>query len=170
MFLYVAFILSHLPKECKKKYLTAQTKCDIVYIQHTQYIQREGVKLEILIANNGTPIYQQIIDQTRQLILQGKLREGDALPSMRQLAKDLRISLITTKRAYEELETMGLLVTMAGKGCFVGGASPEKLAEEHRLLMEQGLTAAANEARLGGVTQQAFLEMASLLYGGQGEE
>ncbi|MEG0542479.1 MAG: GntR family transcriptional regulator, partial [Angelakisella sp.] len=93
--------------------------------------------MEILLSNtSGVPIYQQIVTQVRQMIMNGALTEGDSLPSMRLLAKELRISVITTKRAYEELESMGLLVSVAGKGCFVGGASPERLVQEQRLELQ----------------------------------
>ena len=75
--------------------------------------------MDILISNScGRPIYQQIYDQVKNAILSGELREGDMLPSIRALAKDLRISVITTKRAYEELEQGGYIYTAAGKGCF----------------------------------------------------
>lgn len=98
------------------------------------------------------------------MIMQGELQEGDALPSMRLLAKELRISLITTKRAYEELETMGLLVTVGGKGCFVGGASPEKLRAEQRRELENYLGRAAETAREGGISLTEAQEMLKRLY------
>lgn len=143
----------------------------ILYIYSIHSVARkEGLELEIIISQSGGPIYQQIIDQTRRLILQGSLQQGDPLPSMRQLARDLRISLITTKRAYEELESMGLLVTVAGKGCFVGNASPQRLAQEHWRLMEESLAAAAAEARQGGVSPEDFVQRAAALYGGHEEE
>ena len=76
--------------------------------------------MDIIIRNSGgIPIYDQITRQVKGLILRGELREGEALPSMRLLAKELRISVITTKRAYEELERDGFLTTIPGKGCFV---------------------------------------------------
>ena len=80
--------------------------------------------MDILISNScGRPIYQQIYNQVKNAILSGELREGDMLPSIRALAKDLRISVITTKRAYEELEQGGYIYTAAGKGCFVSQKS-----------------------------------------------
>ncbi|MBR6353575.1 MAG: GntR family transcriptional regulator, partial [Oscillospiraceae bacterium] len=76
--------------------------------------------MTILIDNkSGQPIYEQIVEQIREQILMGTLGADEALPSIRSLAKDLRISVITTKRAYEELEQEGFLYTVAGKGCFV---------------------------------------------------
>lgn len=88
--------------------------------------------MDILISNScGRPIYQQIYDQVKNAILSGELREGDMLPSIRALAKDLRISVITTKRAYEELEQGGYIYTAAGKGCFVSQKSSGMVYEEH---------------------------------------
>ena len=76
--------------------------------------------MDIIISNSGdTPIYDQITRQIKSLILRGSLAEGEALPSMRLLAKELRISVITTKRAYEELERDGFITTVPGKGCFI---------------------------------------------------
>ena len=76
--------------------------------------------MDIIISNHSDePIYAQIENQIKAMIMQSKLKAGDALPSMRSLAKDLRISLITTKRAYEDLEQDGFITTVAGKGCFV---------------------------------------------------
>lgn len=87
--------------------------------------------MDIIISNSGgVPIYEQITRQMKGLILRGDLREGEALPSMRLLAKDLRISVITTKRAYEELEREGFLTTVPGKGCFVAARDLELVREE----------------------------------------
>ena len=84
--------------------------------------------MDIIISNSGgVPIYEQITRQMKGLILRGDLREGEALPSMRLLAKDLRISVITTKRAYEELEREGFLTTVPGKGCFVAARDLERV-------------------------------------------
>lgn len=80
---------------------------------------------------SGQPIYDQITSQIKALILSGELKTGDALPSMRALAKDLRISVITTKRAYEELERDGFIETVPGKGSFVAQANLELIREEH---------------------------------------
>ena len=80
--------------------------------------------MDIILTNaGGQPIYDQIVSQVKAQILSGKLKEGDALPSLRALAKDLRISVITTKRAYEELEREGFIVSLTGKGSFVAGAN-----------------------------------------------
>lgn len=80
---------------------------------------------------SGAPIYDQIYSQIKDAILSGQVTEGEALPSIRALAKDLRISVITTKRAYDELENEGFLYTLPGKGCFVAERSTELLREEN---------------------------------------
>ena len=80
-------------------------------------------------SKSGTPIYDQIVRQIRDQIVDGTLREDDALPSIRSLAKDLKISVITTKRAYEELEKEGFLYTVPGKGCFVARKNVDRLRE-----------------------------------------
>ena len=97
-----------------------------------------------LFLNNqsSAPIYEQIYTQLKNLILSGELPEDTALPSIRALAKDLRISVITTKRAYEELERDGLIYTLAGKGSFVAARNQELLREEHLREIEQHFRAA----------------------------
>lgn len=80
---------------------------------------------------SGAPIYDQIYSQMKDAILSGQVTEGEALPSIRALAKDLRISVITTKRAYDELESEGFIYTLPGKGCFVAERSTELLREEN---------------------------------------
>ena len=92
----------------------------------------------IKISNGGgVPIYEQIVSQLKAKIISGELQEGDALPSMRLLAKELRISVITTKRAYEELEREGFIVSMTGKGSFVAGKDLEFVREEHLRQIEE---------------------------------
>ena len=121
--------------------------------------------MNIIIRNEGDPpIYEQIVTQVKGAILTGELAAGEALPSMRLLARELRISLITTKRAYEELEREGFVVTVPGRGSFVAAANWELLREEHRRRMEEHLTAAAAAARMGGVSRAELLEVAGLLY------
>ena len=93
--------------------------------------------MDIVISNaSGKPIYEQITGQIKGMILSGVLLEGDALPSMRLLAKELRISVITTKRAYEELEQEGFIETVMGKGSFVAGRNMELIREEQLRLAE----------------------------------
>lgn len=105
--------------------------------------------MKILIDNkSGSPIYDQIYSQIKAQIISGELKEDDALPSIRNLAKDLRISVVTTKRAYDELEREGFIYTVAAKGCFVAPKNLELLREENlrqiELHMEQILKLAAS--------------------------
>ena len=96
--------------------------------------------MELVISNaSNLPIYEQIVEGIKRHIAAGELRAGDMLPSIRALAKDLRISVITTKRAYEELEREGLIVTAAGKGCFVAERSAEWLREDVLRRIEEHL-------------------------------
>lgn len=119
--------------------------------------------MHILIRNSSdAPIYEQIFGQIRDQILSGELKPGEALPSIRALAKDLRISVITTKRAYEELERAGYLVTVAGKGSFVAPQNLELLREAHLTEIEQHLRRAARLARGCGLTQGELEEMLAL--------
>ncbi len=121
--------------------------------------------MDIFISNtDGRPIYEQIVRQIKEQILSGKLEEGEMLPSMRLLAKELRISVITTKRAYEELEKEGFLVTMTGKGCFVARKNLELVREEQLRRAEEGLQAAVDAARVGNITMQELIEMLQTLY------
>ena len=103
--------------------------------------------MEIYIDNkSGTPIYDQIYTQIKNLILSGQLGEDSPLPSIRNLAKDLRISVITTKRAYDELEREGFIYTVAGKGCFVAPKNIELIREENLKKVEEYLQKAAELA------------------------
>ena len=123
--------------------------------------------MDIIISNSGdTPIYDQITRQVKGLILRGDLAEGEALPSMRLLAKELRISVITTKRAYEELERDGFLENVPGKGCFVAPQNRELLREAQLRKVEEKLTQAVEEARKGAFTLEELQEMLDLLYKG----
>ena len=108
---------------------------------------------------SGAPIYDQIYSQIKDAILSGQVTEGEALPSIRALAKDLRISVITTKRAYDELENEGFIYTLPGKGCFVAERSTELLREESLRKIEgymQEIRRLANACRL---TEQELDDM-----------
>ena len=124
-----------------------------------------GDHLNLIISNSsGKPIYEQITAQIKNSILSGELQEGEALPSMRALAKDLRISVITTKRAYEDLERDGFVVTVAGKGCFVAPRNLELMREEQRKQVEQTLEQAVEQAQAASITLEELQQMLSLLY------
>jgi len=125
--------------------------------------------MDIILSNSsGKPIYEQIADQVKEQILAGALSAGDALPSMRVLAKELRISVITTKRAYEELERDGFLENVPGKGCFVAPQNRELLREAQLRRVEDVLAQAVDEARKGGFSLSEMQELLTLLY--QGDE
>ena len=125
--------------------------------------------MDIILSNSsGKPIYEQIADQVREQILSGALSAGDALPSMRVLAKELRISVITTKRAYEELEKDGFLDNVPGEGCFVAPQNRELLREAQLRRVEDVLAQAVDEARKGGFSLSELQELLTLLY--QGDE
>ena len=126
-------------------------------------------EMDIIISNSsGKPIYEQILVQIREQIMNGALQEGEALPSMRLLARELRISVITTKRAYEELEREGFLQNIPGKGCFVAPQNRELLRESQLRRVEEHLTQAIEEGRKGGLRLEELTEMLNLLY--QGDE
>ena len=112
---------------------------------------------------SGIPIYQQIVDQLAQQIIAGTLPPDTALPSIRALAKDLKISVITTKRAYEELEARGCIYTMPGKGCFVRQPSPAVRQEAGLREIEQHLSAAWDLARQQNVSRREMQDMLELI-------
>ena len=121
--------------------------------------------MDIILTNaGGQPIYDQIVSQIKAQILSGKLKEGDALPSLRTLAKDLRISVITTKRAYEELEREGFIVSLTGKGSFVAGANTELIREEHLRRLEDHLREAISLSHLCGLDLDGLTSILSMLY------
>ena len=122
--------------------------------------------MDIIISNSGgVPICDQITRQMKGLILRGELKEGEALPSMRLLAKELRISVITTKRAYEELEREGFINTVPGKGCFVAPQNPELAREDALRRAEEHLSQAVDIAKTAGLTLSELTETLNLLYG-----
>ncbi|MFF2157909.1 GntR family transcriptional regulator [Paenibacillus chitinolyticus] len=118
----------------------------------------------ILSQSSGEPIYEQIRQQIQRQILQGELLPGEGLPSIRQLAKDLQISVITTKRAYEELEKEGLIDSVVGKGSFVSGLNREYIREQQLKQFEAKLAEAVREARQLGITVVETIETVKALY------
>lgn len=115
----------------------------------------------------GTPIYDQIYSQIKNEILSGKLRENDSLPSIRNLAKDLRISVITTKRAYDELEREGYIYTLPAKGCFVAPQNQELIREENLKKIEMYLDEIRKLALTCGLSKQDIIEMFNILEGNE---
>ncbi len=121
--------------------------------------------MDIILKNSSDePIYQQIVSQVKAQIMNGTLAAGDALPSMRTLAAQLRISVITTKRAYEDLERDGYIENYAGKGCFVKRQNTDFLREETVRQTEELLAKACEKARLCDLTLEEMKEMLELIY------
>ena len=120
--------------------------------------------MRILISNSSPdPIYEQIVRQIKGQIIAGELSEGEPLPSIRKLAHELQISVITTKRAYEELEKEGLIDTVGGKGTFVASQNQEFMREKRMKLVETKLSEALADARMLGVNFEELSEMLQLL-------
>ena len=121
--------------------------------------------MDILISNSsGVPIYEQIREQIKSQIMTWELKEGDALPSMRLLAKELKISIITTKRAYEDLERDGFIESFTGRGSFVKGINNDMVRENMRFAIQELLETAVDKALLGKVSLEELREMLELLY------
>ena len=133
---------------------------------YTVYIQYQERTMNIILSNNSNePIYAQIEAQVKQQIMSGELSPGDALPSMRTLAAQLRISVITTKRAYEELERDGFIENYAGKGCFVKQQNTDFLREEAVRQTEEMLGKVCEKARICGLSADELKEMIDIIYG-----
>ena len=123
--------------------------------------------MDIIISNaSGKPIYEQITSQMKNLILDGTLAEGTQLPSIRMLANDLKVSVITTKRAYADLEAQGFIETVPGKGSFVAGGNMELLREERLRRIEGLMAQAVDEAKAAGVSRDDLHDMLDLLLEG----
>ncbi len=121
--------------------------------------------MKIIISNSSPdPIYEQIAVQIKNQIISGELNEGEALPSIRKLAQQLQISVITTKRTYEELEKEGFIDTVGGKGCFVAMQNKELLLEKKKKIVEDKLSDAVIEAKMLGISLDELQEMLLLLY------
>lgn len=121
--------------------------------------------MNIIISNTSDePIYLQIVNQMKEQILKGQLTDSQALPSIRNLAKELNISVITTKRAYEELEKEGLIITVAGKGSYVAPLNREMLREAKLKMVEDALAEAVSTAKMAGLSLEELKEMLELIY------
>ena len=122
--------------------------------------------MDVIISNASTqPIYEQIYTQIKAQILSGALKEGELLPSIRSLAKDLRISVITTKRAYDELEKDGYIYTVAAKGCYVAERNEQLVREEYLKQVETHMQAAVEAAAVCGTTGEGRREVGGTLLG-----
>ena len=127
--------------------------------------------MDIIISNSsGAPLYEQIEEQIKRQIMTGELHEGEALPSMRILAKELKISIITTKRAYEDLERDGFIESVTGKGSFVKGINSDIVKENMMYDIQELLETAVDKAVVGKVSLDELQEMLRLLYEEKGEK
>ncbi len=127
--------------------------------------------MDIIISNSSDkPIYEQISTQIKNQIVSGALKENDALPSMRILAKELRISVITTKRAYEELERQGFIVSFTGKGSFVASQNTELLHEHNLKEIEEHMEKITELAKMSNLSIEDLNEMLDLIYNGEGKD
>ena len=121
--------------------------------------------MDIIISNlSNDPIYLQIVNQIKAMIMSGELAPGEALPSMRNLAMQMRISLITTKRAYEELERDGFIESYTGKGSFVKAQNKEMLREESFRQIEEHISQAVDKAKLSGIELDELLDIMKTIY------
>jgi GntR family transcriptional regulator len=121
--------------------------------------------MNIIISNSSDePIYQQIVKQIKNLIIKGELAENEMLPSIRTLAKELQISVITTKRAYQELENEGYIVTVQGKGTFVAAQNKELLKENQLKMIEEKLTEAVEAGKSINLTLEEMQEILKVIY------
>ena len=116
-----------------------------------------------LLQNSGIPIYQQIADSFREDIMSGKLKAGEYLPSIRALARELKISVITTMKAYEQLESEGLVTAMQGKGFYVNSQDSDMMKEQYMRKVEESLQDAIDAAKVAGISKEELMETFSVL-------
>lgn len=125
--------------------------------------------MEIIISSNSSkPIYEQITSQVKAMVMNGRLQHGEAIPSMRALAKELHISVITVQKAYEDLQRDGFIETTVGRGSFICANSKEFYQEEQQKIVEEHLLAAAETARRCGITLEKLMELVKLFYEEEG--
>lgn len=121
--------------------------------------------MDIVISNNtGKPIYEQITTQVKAMIISGELKAGDAIPSMRALAKAIHVSVITVQRAYEELQRDGFIETTVGRGSFVSAQNKEFYQEEQQRIAEEHLQIAAEIGRTNRISLEKLKELLALFY------
>lgn len=127
--------------------------------------------MKVVLSNtSGVPLYEQVKQQVRAAILTGALAEGEALPSVRALARDLQISVITTTRAYADLAAEGFIANVPGKGAFVLGVDSDLVREQLLRQVEDGLTAALEAARSAGLDRDGLVEMLDTLMAAERDE
>lgn len=147
-------------------FLTAVIICNILYL-YKQYsiLQKDGDNLEIIVSNKTSrPLYEQIVTQVKMQIMSGELKAGEALPSIRALAKSLQISVLTVQKAYDILQEDGFMETTAGKGCYVSAQNQDFYLEEQQKKIEEYLSEAIAIARTSGITLDKLRNLLTLLY------
>lgn len=123
--------------------------------------------MNILISTlSQTPIYEQIQNQIKEMVLRGKLKPNEQLPSIRLMAKDLKVGIVTVKRAYEELEKEGILVNLQGRGCFVAEIDNDKVKEIHLKMLKERLSEIKDFADTVGISRLEMIEVFNEIYGG----
>lgn len=121
--------------------------------------------MEIIISSNtNKPIYEQITSQIKALVMNGELKQGEAIPSMRAMAKSLHISVITVQKAYEDLQRDGFIETTVGRGSFISGSSKEFYQEEQQKIIEERLLEAAENAKKCGIGIEKLVELLRMFY------
>jgi transcriptional regulator, gntR family len=136
---------------------------DSIYCIYT--IKKRGMIMDIIISNsNSIPLYEQVKEQIKNKIISNELKAGEILPSIRSLAKDLRISVITTKNAYEELEREGYVETIQGKGTYVANKNTELIKEEQLQKIENLIETVVSIARISDISKKEIQEMLDILY------
>lgn len=127
--------------------------------------------MNILISTlSQTPIYEQIQEQLKEMVLTGKLKSGEQLPSIRLLSKDLKVGVVTVKRAYEELEKEGIVIILQGRGCFVAEIDAEKIKEIHLDLLSERLLEIKDFSSTAGISREEVICVLNKVYGGDNDE
>ena len=146
--------------------LTIKSTCFILYLLLYNSIERNGgEKLEIIVSNKASrPLYEQISTQIKAAIMSGELKTGEAIPSVRSLAKSLHISILTVQKAYSTLQEDGFIETTAGKGCYVSAQNQDFYLEEQQKKIEEKFTEAVEIARSSSIKLDKLINLLTLLY------
>ncbi len=146
--------------------MTIQCICSILYLLlHNSTVRNGGEKLEIIVSNKASrPLYEQISAQIKAAIMSGELKTGEAIPSVRALAKSLHISILTVQKAYATLQEDGFIETTAGKGCYVSAQNQDFYLEEQQKKIEEKFAEAVEIARSSGIKLEKLTDLLTLLY------
>lgn len=127
--------------------------------------------MNILISTlSQTPIYEQIREQFKEMVLTGKLKSGEQLPSIRLLSKDLKVGVVTVKRAYEELEKEGIVIILQGRGCFVAEIDAEKIKKIHLNILSKRLHEIKDFSSIAGISKEEVIRVLNKVYGGGNDD